>query len=115
MRILEIEWEIKLGVWCINQGIDFRKLKLASESAWPDRTLFYRGQFMVIECKREGERPTPLQQYTLDRMSKQGTFACWSDNLEHAKNLISQWRTYVDHCGPAMEKIRQDYCPDWRH
>jgi hypothetical protein len=82
--------------YCRELGIICCKLKLASESGWPDRSLFYRGHAMFLELKRKGERPTPLQLYTLDVLEKAGFDARWSDDLEQMKLIILGWKRHVD-------------------
>ena len=96
MSVLECDVERQFLEYCKELEIKCPKLKLASESSWPDRTLLYRGQVMFLELKKPGEKPTPLQQYTLDNLTAAGFYARWSDNLIQMKLLVLDWRRHVD-------------------
>lgn len=96
MRVLERRIESQFIEYCSSLSIKCLKLKLASESSWPDRTLLYKGQVMFMELKRSGERPTPLQQYTLDQLAAEGFHARWSSDIEQMKLIVLAWRKYVD-------------------
>jgi len=105
MSILERRVESQFVEYCTALGIKCLKLKLASESSWPDRTLLYKGQVMFMELKRAGEKPTPLQQYTLDELMTTGFHARWSNDYEQMKLIVLAWRKYVD----------DDLCPRPSH
>lgn len=96
MQLLESRIETQFVDYCGQLGIKCPKLKLASESSWPDRTLLYRGQVMFLELKKPGEKPTPLQQYTLDNLTADGFYARWSSDLEQMKRIVLDWRRHVD-------------------
>lgn len=93
---LEREVEKNFLGFCEALGILCKKLRLASESGWPDRTLLYKGQVMFMELKRKGETPTPLQLYTLGILEGRGFEARWSNDWEHMKLIVIAWRRYVD-------------------
>lgn len=95
-RPLERDVEAKFLSFCYELGIKCRKLRLASESGWPDRTLLYKGHVMFMELKRSGERPTALQMYTLDELKKDGFDARWSNDFEHMKLIVLSWAKHVD-------------------
>ena len=78
--------------YCRIRGIACKKLILASEASWPDRTLLYKGKIMFMELKRKGEKPTHLQLYTLKALTDQGFYAVWSSDLDDAMFLTEQWR-----------------------
>ena len=94
--VLEKDDERIIVQFCVDNDILCQKLRLASENAWPDRTLMYRGSVMFLEIKRRGEKPTPLQMYTLNQLRKRDFLAIWSDDLEHIKRVILTWKEYVD-------------------
>ena len=75
---------------------------MASKSSWPDRTLLYRGSAMFLELKRKGERPTALQQYTLDQLTAEGFDARWSDDLELTTLIVIGWKQHVDRNAEAI-------------
>lgn len=89
---LESDLEHQFLYFCRSLGVRCEKLRLASESSWPDRTLLYKGRVLFMELKRRGERPTPLQQFTIDKLRNQGFEAHYCDNLDDAKDLVLEWR-----------------------
>lgn len=96
MSVLESKLEIDVVEFCNSQKILCEKLKLASQSGWPDRTLMYKGSVMFLELKKQGEKPKPLQAYTMERLMLRGFRAQWADNYELATKLIKDWKSYVD-------------------
>ena len=88
--------EARFIAWCTHSGIVCKKLQLNSEGGWPDRTLLYKGRVMFIELKRFGERPTPLQRYILDELTKIGFTAVWADTFKQATVLTEDWKRHVD-------------------
>lgn len=93
---LERHVEADFKEYCKELGIVCKKLKLAGESSWPDRTLLYRGHVMFLELKRSGEKPEPLQLHTLNLLTKMGFEARWSSDLEHMKLIVLAWKQHVD-------------------
>lgn len=106
MSGLERSTEVKYLDFCLANRILCKKLRLSSESSWPDRTLLYKGHTMFMELKRKGERPTPLQKYTLDTLTAAGFVAVWADNLEQAVQLTSDWKNHVDSSNQYLASLR---------
>jgi len=106
MSELESSIEAKVIRFCIDHGIRCTKLRLASESAWPDRTLLYKGRVMFLELKRKGEKPTAIQLYVLNRLAMDGFQADWADNLHDAIRFINDWKEYVD-SSKRLEIVRK--------
>ena len=106
MPLLERKVEEKFLAYCLSIGVQCKKLKLASEASWPDRTLMYRGRVMFIELKRKGEKPTPLQLYTIDKLERDGFTAGWSDTLEYMISAVTQWRDSVDKEHNDLARVR---------
>jgi hypothetical protein len=104
---LERETEGKLLEYCEALGILCEKLKKASESGWPDRTLLYKGHVMFMELKKQGEHPTPLQKHVMWELTKRGFDARWSDDLETLKLIVTAWKHYVDDTICEMDKVRR--------
>lgn len=102
MHVLEKHDEYTILSYCNSLDIRCLKLRLASESSWPDRTLLYKGRMMFLEFKRKGEKPTPLQQYTLDRLTDNGFKALWVDDVQIAKVIIYEWKLHADYSKPFM-------------
>jgi hypothetical protein len=94
--VLEKDDEYKLVEFCALYRIKCVKLRLASQNAWPDRTLLYRGHVMFLELKRKGEKPNPLQQFTINSLARDGFMALWTDDIEAAKDEIYEWKLNVD-------------------
>ena len=96
MSILETTIETKACGYAKSLGISAKKLFLASERSWPDRTFLYRGHVMFIEFKQLKEKAEPLQQYTINLLRQNGFVVYICDNLAQSKVLIKEWREYVD-------------------
>lgn len=96
MPLLESDLEYDVVLFCKSKDIRCEKLKLASKSGWPDRTLLYKGCVIFLELKRPKEKPTPLQQYTLDMLAKEGFQAYVVDSLDQAESIINDWKEYVN-------------------
>lgn len=54
----------------------------------PDLFVCYRGRFMAIEVKRQGEEPAKKQRYELRKWSEAGAIAFWTDSLETVRQEI---------------------------
>lgn len=108
MSVLKLERHHEAGFieLCRQLGIRQEKLKMASKSSWPDRTLLYRGCAMFLELKRKGEKPEPLQQYTLDQLTKEGFDARWSDDLELTTLIVIGWKQHVDRNANPLHQLR---------
>jgi hypothetical protein len=61
-----------------------------------DFTLCYRGRFAVLETKATGNKPTPLQQMTMDLIRAAGGDALWGDTSETCVQSIQLWMDMVD-------------------
>lgn len=92
--------ETKFLSFCESLGIACKKLKLASEAGWPDRTLLYQGRVMFLELKRTGENPTPMQLFVLDSLTQMGFEARWSNDFEQMKLIVLAWKQHVDDDSP---------------
>src|SRR5579863_9259583 len=58
---------------------------------WPDLLLFIPGgRPLLLEFKRPGQRPTPLQQHRLETLNELGYNATWCDSFDQACAAITQ-------------------------
>lgn len=107
MSLLRLESHHEAGfiALCKQLGVRQEKLKMASKSSWPDRTLLYRGCAMFLELKRKGERPTPLQGYTLDQLTQEGFNARWSDDLQSTILIVIGWKQHVDRNADSANQL----------
>jgi hypothetical protein len=96
MSILESKIEDDVTKFCKANKIRCEKLKMASQSGWPDRTLFYKDHCMFLELKKFGEKPTPLQYYMIEQLNFEGFKAHWANTSQDAIELIEDWKKYVD-------------------
>lgn len=94
--MLEVTIELKACVFAVNLGIRTPKLRLTSQASWPDRTFLYGGHVMFIEFKQPGEKPTPLQQFTIDSLRKDGFIVHVCSDIDDATTKILEWRNDVD-------------------
>ena len=61
---------LKKAGWIIN------KPNGNSVDGWPDVQAYKGGTCLFFECKRPGQKPTKLQQYRMDELTKEG-FDCY--------------------------------------
>ncbi len=54
------------------EGYMVVKLILTNKPGIPDLMLLKDGEASFIECKRQGEKPRPLQQYRIEELRKLG-------------------------------------------
>ena len=96
MSVLESKIEADVQAYCKKNGVMCEKLRLASESGWPDRTLLYKGRVKFLELKKQGEKPVPLQAFIMERLTMRGFPAFWADKTELAITIIKGWMDHVD-------------------
>lgn len=90
MRRLESYTENRVVAWAKKQGILTTKLKIEGQAGWPDRAFWLQGgQVVVVEFKRQGERPRKLQRYMLKELKKRGYATFWTDDEKEAIKYIS--------------------------
>lgn len=58
------------------------------ERGTPDIMGCIAGRLFVIEMKRPGAKPTPIQLQRLKEWSTAGAVAFWSDNLKHVQRIF---------------------------
>jgi hypothetical protein len=82
---------VEAGVvrFCKRQGLYCRKLTSPGSAGIPDRLIAGHGKVLFLEIKRPGGKPTSLQQYEIDLLTKAGVYATWCDNLQSAIEIIS--------------------------
>ena len=96
MPVKEALLEDRVCLYANKLGVRTPKLRMATESGWPDRTLLYRGRVLFVEFKRLGEKPTPLQAYTHEALRQGGFTVYVIDECETGKDMIKNWIEHVD-------------------
>lgn len=74
----------------------FYKTQEVGRKGIPDIIACIKGKFVAIELKREGNKPTPLQDLTLTRIRATKGLAFWTSPSqwpEHRKMLDDLYRT----------------------
>lgn len=61
------------------------------KSGTSDRVCCCKGRFISIEIKREGKKPTALQDRRMDEVRRAGGYAIWGDNAEEIIDQIKMW------------------------
>lgn len=84
---LETKIEVRVTEWAQENGWLVEKVKFAA-SGYPDRIYFGYGVCILIEFKRPGFKPDPLQRYRIDELSTRGIKAVWTDNSTYAINVL---------------------------
>jgi hypothetical protein len=70
-------------------GLTSIKLTLKYDAGWPDRLFFIPGgRPFLIEFKRSGEEPEPLQADKIEQLTKLGYDVEWHDNYDAAMTAL---------------------------
>ena len=94
--MLERDVEKEIRLYAESKGMIAIKLSGSGNRGKPDRLFFYRGRVLVMECKREGEKPTKLQNQWLIAFKDQDFDACWADRPGIGKTLIDKFIAKTD-------------------
>lgn len=86
--MLEKQLEKKCCDWAEKQGWWQRKFVSPSQRGVPDRLFLRNGHVVFVEFKRQGEKPTVLQEKTIATMTKHGAAVHVIDNFDSFKNLM---------------------------
>jgi hypothetical protein len=75
-------------------------LKLAGQNqkGQPDRMFLHQGRVLFVEFKAPGKRPTALQARWLDRITENGHYATWCDEISAGKKMIDIFIHADDDC-----------------
>jgi hypothetical protein len=73
---------------CERAGALTYKFTSPSNRSVPDRIVIFQGQVAFVELKRPGQRPTPLQSHTHQKMRAQGARVIVIDSREYAERWV---------------------------
>ena len=83
-------------------------LKIIGNKGWPDRLLISpQGRMVFIEFKRMGQRPRPLQEYMLERLTNMGVHAVWIDDYTTFHQLMKALASAPQSGSPTSTKKRE--------
>lgn len=86
--MLESTIEKNLVAYAKKRGILTRKFTSPGHQGVPDRLFVYMGNVLLLELKRKGNRPTPLQMKEMTTFHNQGIPTAWVDNMEDGKSIL---------------------------
>lgn len=88
----EKNFENKLKAWLKSEGCWHVKYfaNRNTKRGIPDLLVCAKGEFVAIEVKGPGGKPSPLQLWTCDQISKAGGIAvvAWPEDFERLKVLV---------------------------
>lgn len=88
---LEKEIEAKVVKWWEAKGRLQVKMNLLGQKGFPDRLFFLHfGLVVLVEFKRPGEKPYPIQQYRMKKLMEFGHLVIVTDNVEDASTRLEQ-------------------------
>ena len=92
-------------------GWESIKLNLMGRRSQPDR-LFYAtgGVPLLIEFKRKGKKPEPLQQHTIDKLRRAGYAVASCDTRAEGCSIVDRWAAACKAGATAMEAARLSRC-----
>jgi hypothetical protein len=71
-----------------------RKIYYMGRSGSPDRWCFFRsGRVLLVECKRPGEEPEPLQFQEMKLLRSLGQWVAWTDTREGVDAILVSFLT----------------------
>ena len=70
--LTEAKIEKKIVRWCRENGVYTRKFVSPAHRGVPDRIFIKDGRVLFMELKREGNRPTALQNWEMDQLRAAG-------------------------------------------
>ena len=80
------------------RGAFVRKVAYHGRKGAPDRWLFYpRGFLLIVELKRPGEKPEPLQLDEMQKLRNAGFYVAWADSKERVDNILDHAEMYALH------------------
>ena len=65
-----------------------RKVVYQGRKGSPDRWCFFNNRLLIIELKRPGEKPEPLQDVELRRLREAGMAVCWADCKDRVAKAV---------------------------
>lgn len=89
------------GYLCTQVGLQggiTRKVVYQGRKGSPDRwCIFPGGQILMVETKRPGETPEPLQIHEMEILRKLGCFVAWTDTTAGVDAILADFNA----CGVA--------------
>jgi hypothetical protein len=80
------------------RGAFVRKVTYQGRKGAPDRWLFYpRGFLLIVELKRPGEKPEPLQLNEMQKLRNAGFYVAWADSREKVDAILDHAEMYALH------------------
>lgn len=87
---LEKHLEQSIVAYCKASGLVTYKFSSPSQRGVPDRIIIGPAGTLFLELKREGKKPTKLQDHHIGKIRAVGGNANWADNLLDAVDLINE-------------------------
>lgn len=86
---LEKEIEKQVGDYAKKRGCSYEKFTSPARRAVPDRIITAPGGAIgFLELKREGQKPTVLQQKDMNARRDKGCTVAWVDNVQAGKVFV---------------------------
>ena len=80
------------------RGAFVRKVTYQGRKGAPDRWLFYpHGFLLIVELKRPGEKPEPLQLDEMRKLRNAGFYVAWADSKERVDDILDHAEMYALH------------------
>ncbi len=86
--MLESLIEKKVVAYCKTRGLLTYKFTSPNNRGVPDRVIMGDGLLLFMELKQLGKKPTPLQQYEHQRITKAGQIVVTADSFDAAMGYI---------------------------
>jgi len=84
----ESKVEKTVSLYAEKLGMDQFKFTSPGKRAVPDRIFFFGVSTLLLEFKKKGEKPTPLQRNLLIKLQRKGTLVTWTDSMEEGIEIV---------------------------
>jgi len=73
-------------------GAEVRKVVYQGRKGSPDRWFFFtEGRILIIELKRPGEKPEPIQKFEMNTLRDLGFYVAWTDSKEGVDKVFDKF------------------------
>lgn len=88
--------QTKVTEFAVTLGLIPLRIAVTGRKGWPDYGYMYRERIYMIEFKRPGEKPEPLQSYVHKILRDAGCSVSVVDNIDYGESILKEWKTHVD-------------------
>ena len=93
---LEIDIQENVTAEAVKLSLIPLRINVKGRKGWPDYGYLYMGRACLVEFKRPGEQPEPLQKYVHNILNVAQIPTFVVDNESYGVTLLKEWKNGVD-------------------